>query len=116
MTNNKEIVLQRIVLELHNDRDLFQSYMPFLKNGGLFVNAIEDYDLGANVMLEVTLPDALESHHIKGQVCWLTPKDAQNGTPPGIGISFSEDIDNFKSQIENSIGRLLGSSEPTLTM
>jgi len=72
--------------------------------------------LGADITLEVALPDSLESSQVKGKVCWITPVGAQNGTPPGIGISFVEDPDNLRSQIEKVLGRHLNSSEPTLTM
>jgi type IV pilus assembly protein PilZ len=41
---------------------------------------------------------------------------AQNGTPPGIGINFVDDPEQVRNQIEKSIGRLLNSAEPTLTM
>jgi len=90
--------------------------MPFLKNGGLFVRTADSYELGADVLLEVTLPDSLEASKIKGKVCWLTSTGVQNGTPAGIGISFVEDPEQVRNQIEKAIGRLLSSSEPTLTM
>lgn len=108
--------MQNIVLDFNSDREIFQAYMPFLKNGGLFIQTIEEYELGADVILDVTLPDSLESSEVKGQVCWVTPMGAQNGTPSGVGVAFIEDKENIKSQIEKNIGRLLSSAEPTLTM
>ena len=103
-------------LEYLSDRELYQSYMPFIKNGGLFIRTPELYNIDDEVKLEVTLPDALEASIIMGKVCWLTPTGAQNGTPAGIGVSFEEDKDNVRNQIEKSIGRLLSSPEPTLSM
>ena len=103
-------------LEFLSDRELYQYYMPFVKNGGLFVRTPEHYSLGDDIKLEVTLPDALEASIVIGKVCWLTPIGAQNGTPAGIGVSFDEDKDNVRNQIEQLIGRLLSSSEPTLSM
>jgi len=108
--------MENIYLEYVSDRDLYQSYMPFLKQGGVFVRTTDSYELGAEIMLEITLPDALEGSNVKGVVCWLTPVGVQNGTPAGIGISFEEDPDQIRSQIEKSLGRFLNSSEPTLTM
>ncbi len=90
--------------------------MPFLKNGGLFYKTNAKFDLGTEVTLEVSLPDSLENSEVKGKVCWLTPVGAQNGTPPGVGVSFIEDPENVKNQIEKFIARFLNSSEPTLTM
>jgi type IV pilus assembly protein PilZ len=103
-------------LEFLSDRELYQYYMPFVKSGGLFVRTPEHYDLGEDVKLEVTLPDSLEASIVIGKVCWLTPIGAQNGTPAGVGVSFEEDKDNVRNQIEKLIGRLLSSSEPTLSM
>lgn len=108
--------MKSIYLEFVSERELYQSYMPFLKNGGLFYKTNARFALGTEVMLEVSLPDALENSEIKGQVCWLTPIGAQNGTPAGVGVSFLDDNDNVRNQIEKCIARFLNSSEPTLTM
>jgi len=108
--------LENITLEFISDRDLYQSYMPFMKNGGLFVRTTEQFELGTDIQLSVTLPDSLESSELKGKVSWITPIGAQNGTPAGIGVSFVDDPDNIRNQIDKSIGRLLNSAEPTLSM
>lgn len=90
--------------------------MPFVKNGGLFVRTTEHFELDVDIELQVLLPDSLEPSQIIGKVCWLTPIGVQNGTPAGIGITFVKDPDNMRSQIEKAIGRLLNSSDATLTM
>jgi type IV pilus assembly protein PilZ len=108
--------LDSISLEFVSDKDLYQSYMPFMKNGGLFVRTKEHHELGSDVKLHVTLPDSLEPAEVLGKVCWITPLGAQNGTPAGIGINFVSDPDNIRNQIDKAIGRLLNSSEPTLSM
>jgi type IV pilus assembly protein PilZ len=108
--------MENLYLEFVSDRDLYQSYMPFVKNGGLFVRTTEHFELDVDIELQVLLPDSLEPSKIIGKVCWLTPVGVQNGTPAGIGISFVEDPDNMRSQIEKAIGRLLNSSDATLTM
>ena len=108
--------MESLFLEFVSERDLYLSYMPFLKNGGLFVRTTEPFDLGTEILLEVSLPDSLESSEIKGRVCWLTPIGVQSGTPAGIGINFMEDPEQVRNQIEKSIGRMLNSPEPTLTM
>ena len=105
-----------LYVEFSTERDLYLSYMPFLKEGGLFVRTSEVLILGTEVELEVLLPDALESAKVKGHVCWLTPIGAQNGTPPGMGVNFGDDPDKIRYQIEKAIARHLNSSDPTLTM
>jgi len=108
--------MEQLYLEFVTDRDLYQSYMPFVKTGGLFVRTTEQFELGTDIELQVLLPDSLEPSTVIGKVCWLTPLGAQNGTPAGIGIAFEEDPENTRSQIEKAIGRLLNSSDTTLTM
>jgi len=112
----EEVVMESMLLEYPTERELYLSYMPFLKNGGVFVRTTELLPLGTEVRLDVTLPDALESSEIVGKVCWVTPAGAQNGTPAGIGVSFEQDPENIRGQIEKAIGRLLNSSDPTLSM
>ena len=108
--------MDNLHIEFITERDLYQSYMPFLKQGGLFVRTPEYFELGTEISLDVLLPDSLEKSNVKGVVCWLTPVGAQNGTPPGIGVSFTEDPENVRAQIEKMIARHLNSAEPTLTM
>ena len=108
--------MENITLEFISDRDLYQSYMPFMKHGGLFIRTTEHFELATDINLIVTLPDSLEPSEIKGKVSWITPIGAQNGTPPGVGINFVKDPDKVRYQIEQIIARQLNSSEPTLTM
>ena len=108
--------MQKLQLDFVSEKELYQCYMPFLQQGGLFFRAKQQYSIGTEILLEVLLPDSLEYTEIKGQVAWLTPANAQNGTPPGIGICFIKDPEQVRNQIEKSIGRFLNSSEPTFSM
>ena len=103
-------------VEFYSDRDLYLAFMPFLNEGGVFVRTPREYELGDEVELHILLPDALEESIVEGEVCWLTPVGAQNGTPPGVGITFVKDPEKVRHQIEQIIARQLNSSEPTLTM
>lgn len=105
-----------INIEFQTEHDLYLAFMPFLKDGGLFIRSHIDYQLGDNVELNVLLPDSLEPSIVKAVVCWLTPVGVQNGTPSGVGVSFVDDPDKIRNQIEQSIARQLSSAEPTLTM
>jgi len=103
-------------VEFHSERELYLAFMPFLKEGGIFVRTPHQYELGDEVELNILLPDALEESIVHGEVCWLTPIGAQNSTPPGVGINFVKDPEKIRHQIEQIIARHLNSSEPTLTM
>ena len=56
--------MENLYLEFVSERDLYQSYMPFLKQGGLFVRTAEYFELGTEVLLQVVLPDSLETSEI----------------------------------------------------
>ena len=74
-------------VEFHSERDLYLAFMPFLKEGGVFVRTPRQYDLGDEVELHILLPDALEESSVQGEVCWLTPilytlQDRSPARPP----------------------------------
>tara|TARA_R110000744_G_scaffold209506_1_gene328456 strand:- start:125 stop:451 length:327 start_codon:yes stop_codon:yes gene_type:complete len=108
--------MESILLEYHDSTDLYDSYMPFFKQGGLFFRTDDEYDLGAKINLHVSLPDSLELTSVKAQVSWVTPHNAQNGNDAGIGVVFVEDLDNLNLQIENAIRLLVHTDRPTLSM
>lgn len=108
--------MSSLLVDFVSEKELYLAYMPFLKNGGIFIRTSETFEMGAEIVLDITLPDSLESSEVKGVVCWQTPAGSQSGSPAGVGVSFEEDPDNIRHQIEKVIGRMLNSSEPTHTM
>lgn len=56
---------------------LYSAYMPFVKNGGIFVPTPKRYFLGDEVFLLLTLPDSSERLPVVGKVIWVTPVGAQ---------------------------------------
>jgi type IV pilus assembly protein PilZ len=108
--------MQSLALEFETDKELYLAFMPFIKQGGLFVRTHDSYQINSEISLEVTLPDSLEASQVIGRVCWQTPVAAQSGAPAGIGICFIEDPDNVRNQIEKTLGASLNANDPTLTM
>lgn len=84
-----------ITLNISNENILYQSYLSFLKHGGLFIKTKRAYQLGKDVFLLLTL--ANETNPIVGKVVWINPQGAQGGRPPGIGVHFSA-MDEGKTQ------------------
>lgn len=101
------------------DKDtLYQSYMSFVKGGGLFVKTNQPYNLGDEVFLLLTLPEETERVATTGKVVWITPVAAQGNRPAGIGVQFTEnaDGDSARTKIETLLAGLQGSGKPTHTM
>lgn len=61
---------------------LYAAYMPFIKNGGLFIPTNKNYRLGDEVFMLLSLMDEAEKIPVAGKVIWMTPKGAQGNRPP----------------------------------
>lgn len=86
---------------------LFAAYMPFLKNGGIFVPTNRPYKLGDEIYLILALMDEPNKHPIAGKVVWITPAGANNKAQ-GIGVHFPADESGRRVRL--SIEELLGSA------
>jgi len=78
-----------LTLNIKDKSALYASYMPFIKNGGLFIPTNKQYRLGDEVFLLLTLMDGAERLPVAGKVVWLTPRGAQGKRQQGIGVQFS---------------------------
>ena len=97
---------------------LYNAYMPFLKQGGIFVPTPKRYFLGDEVFLLLTLPDSSDRLPIAGKVVWVTPAGAQGNRNAGIGVQFPEGAEGetVKNRIETLLAGTLGADKPTQTM
>lgn len=97
---------------------LYASYMPYLKNGGLFVPTNRPYNLGDDVYLLITLMSDPNRIPIEGKVVWVTPENSHNGKTQGIGVQFpdNEAGENARRTIENILGNALKASRQTHTL
>ncbi|RNF84964.1 PilZ domain-containing protein [Montanilutibacter psychrotolerans] len=105
-------------LAVKDKAQLFNAYMPFLKNGGVFVPSPRRYFLGDEVFLLVTLPDSTERLPVAGKVVWVTPTGAQGNRPAGIGVQFADTAEGeaVKGKIEALLAGTLAADRPTYTM
>ncbi|MXR31159.1 PilZ domain-containing protein, partial [Pseudomonas sp. PICF6] len=62
---------------------LYAAYMPFIKNGGLFIPTNKNYRLGDEVFMLLSLMDEAEKIPVAGKVIWMTPKGAQGNRAAG---------------------------------
>jgi type IV pilus assembly protein PilZ len=80
-----------LALKIVDKTALHLAWMPFLKHGGVFVPTHNQYHLGDDVYLFLTLIDDPEKHPVHGKVVWITPHGCQGGRPQGIGVLFPKD-------------------------
>jgi type IV pilus assembly protein PilZ len=96
---------------------LYAAYMPFIKNGGLFIPTPKPYRLGDEVFMLLTLMDEKDKLPVAGRIVWVTPKGAQGQRSAGIGVQFSElDKGQTRSKIETYLAAALKSERQTHTM
>ncbi|HEY8938635.1 MAG TPA: PilZ domain-containing protein [Cellvibrio sp.] len=95
---------------------LYAAYMPFVKNGGMFIPTNKNYKLGDEVFMLLSLMDEPEKIPVAGKVVWVTPKGAQGNRAAGIGVQFSDQDNTAISKIETYLAGMLNSDKPTHTM
>jgi type IV pilus assembly protein PilZ len=97
---------------------LYAAYMPFLKNGGVFVPTAKPYKIGDEIYLILALMDDPSKYPIAGTVTWITPAGANNNKAQGIGVHFpgDESGQRAKLRIEEILGAALRSSRATHTL
>lgn len=105
-------------LNIKEKAALYAAYMPYLKNGGIFVPTSKPYNLGDEVYLLLSLMDDPSKFPIAGRVAWVTPQGAHNNKAQGIGVHFSEDEGGAtaRKRIEDILGAALKSSRSTHTL
>lgn len=96
---------------------LYSAYMPFVKNGGLFIPTNKVYHLGDEVFVLLQLMDSPERLPVAAKVIWVTPRSTNRTRTMGIGVQFSEqDGGATQRKIEGLLGGALRADRPTHTM
>jgi len=88
--------------------ELNLSFMPFIKNGGLFIPTIDTYALGDKVTVDLLLPGKKDNLSIEGKVVWISPKNALHHVLAGIGIQLTGAnagtvLSQIEAQLDNSM-------------
>lgn len=109
---------QRILSFVIKDKNaLYAAFMPFIKNGGLFIPTSKRYRIGDEIFLLLRLMDEPERIPVAGRVVWVTPAGAEGNRAVGVGIQFSEqDKGVARRKIEDYLAGMLTSERPTHTM
>jgi type IV pilus assembly protein PilZ len=106
-----------LTLNITDEDTLYNSYLPFLKHGGLFIKTDKSYKLGDEVFLLLTLLNDSDKTPVAGQVVWINPKGASGGRPQGIGVHFGEmDKGATREKIEKALAAKIKSDKRTFTM
>lgn len=104
-------------LAIRDKNALFAAYMPYVKNGGLFVPTNNHYQLGDEVFILLSLMEESEKIPVVGKVIWITPRGAQGNRTAGVGLQFTDkDGGPARNKIETYLAGALESERPTHTL
>ncbi|MFN3920350.1 MAG: PilZ domain-containing protein [Methylohalobius sp.] len=113
-TKSKQGILS---LTVKDKNLLYAAYMPFVRNGGLFIPTSRSYEIGDEVFMLLSLLDEPERIPVAGRVVWVTPKGAEGYRAAGVGVQFSEeDQGATRDKIETLLAGMVQSERPTHTM
>ena len=104
-------------LTIKDKSALYAAYMPFVKNGGLFIPTSKSYQLGDEVFMLLSLMGEAEKIPVAGKIIWITPKGAQGARAAGVGVQFSsQDGGAAQKKIETYLAGAVSADRPTHTM
>ncbi|GAB4357041.1 MAG: PilZ domain-containing protein [Methylohalobius sp. ZOD2] len=104
-------------LTIKDKNALYAAYMPFVRNGGLFIPTTRNYEIGDEVFMLLSLLDEPERIPVAGRIVWVTPKGAEGYRAAGVGVQFSvEDQGKTRDKIETHLAGMLQTERPTHTM
>ena len=97
---------------------LYNAFMPFIRNGGIFVPTTKRYGVGDEVFILLTLMEDKERLPVAGSVVWITPAGAQGNRTAGIGVQFNEspEAEVARGKIETLLAGMLNADKATHTM
>ncbi|MDH5232046.1 MAG: PilZ domain-containing protein [Gammaproteobacteria bacterium] len=104
-----------INLNIDDKNRLHSAYMPYIKNGGLYIYTDKTYRMGDDIFLTLNIPDDPDTIAVSCRVVWITPKDAQGNRQAGVGVQF-RDAGNARHRIETCLAGMLQSERHTDTM
>ncbi|MEX1197185.1 MAG: PilZ domain-containing protein [Pseudohongiellaceae bacterium] len=102
-------------LSIREKSVLYAAYMPFIRNGGLFIPTTREYEIGNEVFMLLRLLDEEEKLPVAGRVIWITPARAQSNRAAGIGVQFNDPDGVARQRIEKLLAGF-GQERPTHTL
>lgn len=105
-------------LSIKEKSALYAAYMPYLKQGGIFIPTSKAYRLGDEVFMLLTLMNDPNKLPVAGKVVWITGSGSQGNKTQGIGVQFADNEGGVaaRNRIEGLLGGSMKSSRPTHTM
>lgn len=110
---NKTMDITPFYYSLKDKNVLLAAYMPFVKNGGMFLKGV-GLPMGAAVGVLIDIPGESMKFGLDGKVVWVSA----GGMNLGVGVQFSESpsLAQFKIKVEVLLAGLDRTKSPTHTL
>ena len=108
--------MQTLNLSIKDRMSLYECYMPFVNNGGLFIPTDAVLTLGEAVELSLDFMQEPEPLRLSGKVVWITPQGAQGDRIAGVGIGFDSGGEPMRLKIEKCLAGAVTSERHTHTL
>ena len=103
--------LETFTLQIPTKEKLHSFYLPYIKNGGVFIATKQPFQLADKVIVNISLLEDPVSYTIESQVVWINPTCAQEGLPEGIGVQFhTAEGKALQIKIENILAGFTGNA------
>lgn len=106
-------VSKPFIIDIKDKMTLYNYYMSFLVNGGLFIPTQQEFLPGTKALILLTLPEDKTKRTVSGKISWISPKGGQIGQSQGVGVHFDANEQNrlLRSDIEKLLAGILDKSE-----
>ncbi len=107
-----------VQVNLVDRTSIYNSYMSFLNNGGVFIASDDTFAMGDEVLLVLEVGEAADRFPLKTTVCWINPVRGSTTRPRGVGLAFDngDTAKQARHYIKNSLAGLLDLPRPTYTI
>ena len=102
----KPEVTDLLQLSIRDKIALHSHYMPFIKNGGIFIPTDQVYKFGETIGMVLRFLDRGKKLVITGKVVWVSPQSSNHTSQnPGVGLQF---VGNTRQDVQKAIEAYLG--------
>lgn len=100
------------------DKNSLQAcYMPYIQGGALFIVSKQAVQMGQELFVIASLPDASQKFPFQGKVCWISAKGSM-GKPQGFAVQITPNQQGttLKNEVERALAGSLNAERATFTM
>lgn len=108
---------ENLVCQIQDVQRLYASYLPYVKNGAIFIPSNKKVALGFKIAASIILPGSNQPNNIQGEVIWVNHR-TQGNRPSGFAVQLGTDqvSTSLKHEIERMLAGMSGSLQATYTM